>query len=130
MTDHNGTPVPPAGDPAAAPAAPNQYSNAPATGEDPGKTLGIVGLVLAFVFTLAGLIVSIIAARKSKAAGFKNTPAKVGIILSIVFLVLGVIFFVLALTAGFFAFDALAEACEGLPAGQYETVDGQEVTCP
>ena len=68
---------------------------APAPGPAPvsdGKTLGIVGLVLAFVFSLAGLIVSIIANNQSKAAGVQNTPAKVGIILSIIFLVLGVIF--------------------------------------
>ena len=56
-----------------------------------GKTLGIVGLVLAFVFSIAGLIVSIIASNQSKAAGVQNTPAKVGIVLSIIFLVLGVI---------------------------------------
>lgn len=67
----------------------------PAPGPAPvsdGKTLGIVGLVLAFVFSLAGLIVSIIANNQSKAAGVQNTPAKIGIILSIIFLVLGVIF--------------------------------------
>jgi preprotein translocase subunit SecG len=67
---------------------------APAPGPAPvsdGKTLGIVGLVLAFVFSIAGLIVSIIASNQSKAAGVPNTPAKVGIILSIIFLVLSVI---------------------------------------
>ncbi len=63
---------------------------APAPVSD-GKTLGIVGLVLAFVIPLAGLIVSIIAGNQSKAAGVENTPAKVGVILSIVFLVLGII---------------------------------------
>ena len=57
-----------------------------------GKTLGIVGLILAFVIPLAGLIVSVIAGNQSKAAGVENTPAKVGVILSIIFLVLGVIF--------------------------------------
>jgi hypothetical protein len=57
-----------------------------------GKTLGIVGLVLAFVFSIAGLIVSIIARNQSKAAGVPNGPATAGIILSIIFLVLGVIF--------------------------------------
>lgn len=66
----------------------------PAPGSAPvsdGKTLGIVGLVLAFVFSIAGLIVSIIANNQSKAAGVENGPAKAGIILSIIFLVLGVI---------------------------------------
>jgi hypothetical protein len=57
-----------------------------------GKTLGIVGLVLAFVFSIAGLIVSIIARNQSKAAGVPNGPATAGIILSIIFLVLGVVF--------------------------------------
>jgi len=64
-------------------------------GDYPGKTLGIVGLVLAFVFALAGLIVSIIAGNQSKAAGYKNTPAKIGVILSIVFMVLGLLSWIL-----------------------------------
>ena len=74
----------------------------PAPGPAPvsdGKTLGIVGLVLAFVFSLAGLIVSIIANNQSKAAGVQNTPAKVGIVLSIIFLVLGVIFTIIYFVA-------------------------------
>ncbi len=67
---------------------------APAPGPAPvadGKTLGIVGLVLAFVFPLAGIIVSVIAKNQSKAAGVENTPAKIGLILSIIFLILGII---------------------------------------
>ena len=74
----------------------------PAPGPAPvsdGKTLGIVGLVLAFVFSIAGLIVSIIANNQSKAAGVQNTPAKVGIVLSIIFLVLGVIFTIIYFVA-------------------------------
>jgi preprotein translocase subunit SecG len=71
---------------------------APAT--YPGKTLGIVGLVLAFVFTLAGLVVSIIAFNQSKAVGIKNTPAKVGIILSVVFIVLGIILGIVSAVLG------------------------------
>jgi hypothetical protein len=78
-------------DPTPAPAAPA----AAAPADYPGKTLGIVGLVLAFLFSLAGLIVSAIALNQSKAAGFKNTPAKVGLILSIIFLVLGVLWIIL-----------------------------------
>jgi hypothetical protein len=67
---------------------------APAPASD-GKTLGIVGLVLAFLAPLIGLIVSIIARNQSKAAGVENTPAKVGLILSIVFLVLYVILLII-----------------------------------
>lgn len=69
----------------------------------PGKTLGIVGLVLAFVFALAGLIVSAIARSQSKAAGVSNTPATVGIVLSIIFLigqVIWVIVFAIAAANG------------------------------
>ena len=69
------------------------YGTAPygAPAEDPGKTLGIIGLVLCFVFALAGLIVSIIAKKKSTAAGFTNTPANVGVILGWIFTILGVV---------------------------------------
>lgn len=62
-----------------------------APAEDPGKTLGIIGLVLCFVFSIAGLVVSIIAKKKSEAAGFTNTPAKVGVILGWIFTILGII---------------------------------------
>ncbi len=65
---------------------------APAGTDYPGKTLGIVGLVLTFVASLIGLIVSAIALNQSKQAGFTNTPAKIGVILGIIFLVIGVIF--------------------------------------
>ena len=64
------------------PAAPADY---------PGKTLGIVGLILAIVIPLVGLIVSIIAQNQSKAAGYPNKLAKIGIIVSIILMVLGLI---------------------------------------
>lgn len=81
MTDPNAPAAYPAG--YAAPAQPGA--------DYPGKTMGIVGLILAFVFSLAGLIVSIIANNQSKQAGFKNGPAKAGIIISIILMVIGVI---------------------------------------
>ncbi len=58
----------------------------------PGKTLGIVGLVLVFFTGIVGLILSHVAFAQSKAAGFPNTPAKVGIILGWIFVGLGIIF--------------------------------------
>lgn len=64
----------------------------PAPGQDyPGKTLGIVGLVLAIFFNLIGLIVSAVALNQSKKAGYKNTPALVGVIVGAVLLALGII---------------------------------------
>jgi len=82
------------------------YSGAPI--EDPGKTLGIVGFVLAFVFAIAGIVVSAIARKKSKEAGFDNQLAKWGLILSIVFTALGVI----GWTLYFVAFAALIASGE------------------
>lgn len=49
-------------------------------GDFPGKTLGIVGLVLAILAAPVGLIISIVANNQSKAAGFPNQLAKIGII--------------------------------------------------
>jgi glucose uptake protein GlcU len=66
--------------------------------QDPGKTLGIVGLVLSFFTALIGMIISIIAYRSSKKAGFKNGPALAGIIIGAVFTV-GAIIGTIALVA-------------------------------
>ena len=57
----------------------------------PGKTLGIVGLVLAILIPLIGLIISIIAKSQSKKAGRDNTPAKIGVIIGAILVGLGVL---------------------------------------
>lgn len=74
--------------PAAAPGTPYQL-----VATDPGKTMGIVGLVLSFLGGLAivGFILSLVARHKSKKAGFSNTPALVGIIVGAVVFVITVI---------------------------------------
>lgn len=107
--------------PAAAPAA---------TGENPGKTLGIVGLILAFFVNVAGLIVSIIALNKSKKAGFKNGPALAGIIVSIVSIVIGVIIIIAVVSLGAAAAGAIAEACAGFASGEMVTDGITTITCP
>ena len=90
----------------------------------PGKTLGIVGLVLAFVSAIVGLIISIVANNQSKAAGYTNTPAKIGIIVGIIVTVIAVIIIIVAavLVAG------VAAQCAGLGPGVHE-VDGMTYTC-
>ena len=57
----------------------------------PGKTLGIVALIVTFFASVIGLILGIVARNQSKAAGVENTPAKVAIILGIIFTVLSII---------------------------------------
>jgi hypothetical protein len=74
------------------------------TADFPGKTLGIVGLVLAILAPVVGIIVSAVALSQSKKAGFENKLAKigliVGIVLTVVYVVLYIVVFATALTAG------------------------------
>ena len=65
----------------------------------PGKTLGIVGLVLAIFCSLIGAIVSFIAYRQSQAAGWKNNIALAGIIVGLALFVIGL---VINLSTGFY----------------------------
>ena len=77
---------------------------APTAADFPGKTLGIVGLVLAIVAPLVGIIVSAVALSQSKKAGFENKLAKigliVGIVLTVVIIVLYVVVFAAAVSTG------------------------------
>lgn len=57
----------------------------------PGKTLGIVALIVVFFFSLVGLILGLVAQSQSKSAGIANTPAKVAVILGIIFLALQIV---------------------------------------
>ena len=85
MSYDQAPPPPGGGNPYGAP----QYGGPPA--QDPGRTMGIVGLVLAIFCSLIGMVVSIIAFNKSKAAGFKNNIALAGIIVGAVLFVVGLI---------------------------------------
>ena len=62
----------------------------PPAASDPNKTLTIVGFILSFLCSLAGLIICIIAYNKSKSMGYKNNLALAGIIIAIVFMIGGV----------------------------------------
>ena len=77
----------------------SELQAAPAGTDFPGKTLGIVGLILAIFFNLIGLIVSAVALSQSKKAGYKNTPAKVGVIVGAVLLALGLIIAIISVVA-------------------------------
>jgi hypothetical protein len=75
-------------------------STAPA-GDYPGKTLGIVGLVLAIVAPVIGIVVSAIAMSQSKKAGYPNKLAKIGLIIGIVLTVLLVILYITVFAVAF-----------------------------
>jgi hypothetical protein len=76
----------------------------PTADDFPGKTLGLVGLILAIVAPIVGVIVSAIALSQSKKVGFENKLAKIGLIVGIVLTVLIVVLYVVvfasALSAG------------------------------
>ncbi|WP_161605971.1 DUF4190 domain-containing protein [Microlunatus speluncae] len=55
----------------------------PQPANDPGKILGIVGLILAFFCAVVGLVISIIAFVKSRGAGVTNIPAIIGMIIGV-----------------------------------------------
>jgi hypothetical protein len=87
----------------------------------PGKTLGIVGLVFAFLLPLLGLILSIVAKVQSRGAGVKNTPSTVGIVLSIIFMVGYILIFVVV-------FGSLFAGCAQYGPGIHH-VNGITLTC-
>lgn len=72
--------------------------------EPPGKTMGIVGFVLAFVIAPAGIVVSAMALSESKKAGVDNPLGKWGLWLSIIFTSIAVLYvvFILLFMAGTF----------------------------
>lgn len=123
----------------ASPAQPNPGSSTPAV--NPGKTLGIVGLILGivgfvvlFLGSIAGLIVSILGLNKSKKAGQKNGLAVAGIIVSIVALIAN-IFATIAIVAAISLAASLGgsaveilEQCQSDPTGIVE-FQGEQIPC-
>jgi hypothetical protein len=103
--------------------------------ENPGKTLGIVGLVLgivgfglAYLGPIAGLILSIIGLNKSKKAGQKNGIALAGIIVSIVALIVNIIVTIVLISAAATIGGAAIEVVEQCEANPTSTVEFQGET--
>ncbi|MFF2272357.1 DUF4190 domain-containing protein [Agromyces sp. NPDC058136] len=96
--------------------------------EVPGKTLGIVGFVLALVggLNLVGLILSWVALAQSKKAGVKNPLALAGVIIGGAGVLCAVI--LLALAAG--SFVDLFQTCGRLGSGVHEIGDAVYTCTP
>lgn len=92
------------------------------TAEDPGRTIGIIGLVLAILIPLIGLVVSIVARSKSKKAGHKNGLALAGIFVSLALIVVTIV------GTAFFVFGA-TNFCKENGTGTHTTEDGVIITC-
>ncbi|EIC09246.1 hypothetical protein OR221_0954 [Microbacterium laevaniformans OR221] len=123
--------APPAYQQAGYPAAP-AYSGGPAAaGTVPGRTLGIVALVLAIVpvgLQPIGLILGIVALVQSKKAGVKNGMAVAAIIVSSVLIVIGIIIGIVVAVVFANAAGDLIQFCANNPSGVYE-LNGQMITC-
>ncbi|MCS5714119.1 septum formation family protein [Herbiconiux sp. CPCC 205716] len=83
--------------PYGAPQGQPPYYGPPQSTDFPGRTLGIVGLILSFFTAVVGLIISAIALSQSKKAGYKNGPALAGVIVGSVLSGLAVIVIVFSI---------------------------------
>jgi hypothetical protein len=93
------------------------------------RTLSITGLVLAFLISPIGLVISIIAMVKARRSGTGNGLALAGIIVGLLgtaILVVGA-FVVMSLVPNFVE---LTEQCQGLASGAPVEVNGAKVQCP
>jgi len=105
-----------------------QYGGAP-SGTVPGKTLGIVGLILAFLASPIGLILSIVAMVQSRKAGAKNGFALAGIIIGIIGTIIIIVSIIAIVALAGAAGEAFNEVCGQLGSGVHEQ-DGVTFTCP
>ena len=125
------SPAPDAGTtaPVAPPARHANATSAPVYAQpaavNPGRTLGIVGFILAFFVSPAGIIVSAIGLFKSRKSGNKNGLALAGLILSIVFFIISIVIIVSIVGAAV----ALLNQCAALGGG-VQQINGVPITCP
>ena len=128
MTDTNGpadhTPPPPAY-PSAPPAPAGAAPGAPI----PGKTLGIVALIVAFFANIIGLILGIVALVQSRRAGHKNTPAVWAIIVGSVLFVLSIIIGIIIVSVFAAGAAELLRQCADLGPGTWTLDNGVTITC-
>jgi len=119
-------PAPGQGYPAAPPAGQYPPAYGQAQPENPGKTFGIVGLILGFFgpLSIVGLVLSIVGLVKSRKAGQSNGIAVAGIIVSSLVLIGTIILFVVLGVAA----SHLIEVCNDLGPGMHD-VDGITYTC-
>lgn len=114
--------IPPAGPPPYLPPT-------AASGDYPGKTMGLVALILAIFVNIVGAIVGIVALRKSKKAGAKNPLAIAAIIVGFaLFVILSIIGIVAGIAFATFTTELLQQ-CDGL-SGQEIIIEGTPLVCP
>lgn len=80
------------------------YQAVPPAANNPGKTLGLVGMILAIIpcTYFIGLILSVVAWVQSNKVGIRNQQALIGIIVGAVWLVISIIAQVTGFWTGLF----------------------------
>lgn len=138
--DPNQQPVNPAPAPVETPAPQQPQTQPPATSmpqptpqptntgegsENPGKTLGIISLVLGIIgMGLVGLVLGIIGLKKSKKVGMSNSLAVAGIVVSVISMVIGLALIAMVALGA----TKLVQKCQDLgPGTHYE--NGVTYTC-
>ena len=106
------------------------YGSGPGFGqptENPGKTLGIVGMICSIIWpiSIVGLIISIVAMVKSRKARMGNGFALAGIIIGAIGVITGILA-VIVIVAGV---SFVTEVCGDLGPGVHQ-YEGTEITCP
>ena len=110
--------VKPIGDPAASggQTAP-QHPVASAQSQQVGLVVGIMSIIFAFAFPLAGAILGGVAVAQARQGGYANRLALAGLILGTVFTVLIVVIVVVSIVLGVGFFTQLLGACQDSPEG-------------
>ncbi|MGW9403060.1 DUF4190 domain-containing protein [Arthrobacter sp. NPDC055585] len=117
-----------------APPAPYGYPGSyQAPAPQPGKTMGIIGLILSCLFfipfaSLVGVILSIVAFVQSRKARMSNGPALAGIIIGGVVFVLTVLATVALFVFAVDTANTFYEVCTERGTGTFY-VDGQRIDC-
>lgn len=99
-----------------------------ATGPIPGKTLGIVALIVAIFFNVIGLILGIVALVQSRKAGYKNGPAIAAIIVGAVLTIVAIIVIISIVSVLAVASEAY-QACQAVDFVGTVVVAGTEIVC-
>ncbi len=110
------------------PVAPVASTPVGPTAVNPGKTLGIVSLILSIIGAgVVGIILGAVGLSKSKKAGMGNGLALAGIIVGAISTVFGILFFTLLMIGA----SAIVSTCaDAAPGAQVVTSDGTRIDCP
>jgi hypothetical protein len=93
---------------------------------DPGKTSGIVSIVVGVFVGIVGIFIAIFSLRRSREVGLPGLFGFIGILVSIASLIAAG-----AIGISFVRYEAqLAQQCSLVGPGQYLTQSGDQVSCP